>query len=365
MAIPNNCTLGYGTRVFINATQTCVCATGYTGTLCESAVDWYFDTVTFLHAFHATGLILALLWAIVLLSHPTKRAALKNLAGATLGLSMTSGVLRVIWLVIPSSEITRFYNPTLPYAYFYAALSALAPVLLLAASALVMAFWYDTWTTKLKSSAAEYTSLTRRSKILLIGMAVIGFVAASIGIFMLVPLTSFLLIFLPLCLDILLLATYTGIIYNFDTKQMSYKFREKHRWASRVFVIIVVAWTVYTLSLCLQILDPVISLSTTTIICHILYRTLEPTVALAVMALVDPYAHVLRLTAHRVLPCLNAVDGQALGGTTTSSGGSGSGSSEKATSSAMITPSASKANNMVSDDLAHEDDRTLGSMSQK
>lgn len=309
------CTPGHATKAFINATGTCVCSTGYLGTQCGETLDWYFDTVIGLHVVHTLGLLFSIAWGIVLLTQSYRKRFKNSLAGLTFGLAMSSAILRVVWLVIPSSEITRFYRPSPEYVYFYSALSGISPVLLFSACATVMSLWYDVWTRKIRKGDNEH--LTKRSKILLIGLAVITVICASIGVALLQPITNFLLIFLPLLANTILLIVYTAIIRRFKTSGFRSAFREKHAWASKVFIVIVSALSLYTIALFLQILFELLAVGIFSIICHFFYRTLEPLIAISVMFLLDPYASVLMAA----LPCTTraARTSQSMSTTTTSS----------------------------------------------
>jgi hypothetical protein len=301
MASPllGNCTPGYGTRAFINATGRCVCRAGYVGATCETVEEWYYGLVSALHALHGLVLVVVLAWAIALLANRHKRRTLRNLAGFTLGLAVTSALLRLVWLAAPSGEVTPFYLPTLAYATFYAALSALAPVLLLVASAVVMAFWVDLWSVKRQQRGGDGRALALHSKILLGGLSAATVIAAAVGIFLLDPITDFLLIFLPLVLNAILFAVYTALIWRVDVEGLSKEFRAKYTWAARVFVAMVVAWWVYTLTLlaqiCLALFAGVVApVRDVELLCHVFYRTFEPANALMVMLLIDPRAFVLR-----------------------------------------------------------------------
>jgi len=299
-----SCTVGYGTRAIINATNgsvVCLCRAGYIGAQCEELDGWYLPTVAVFHGLHVLVLVAVLVWSAFLLGDKQRRQAFRgSLAGLTFGLVVVSGAARIAWLVLPSGEITPFYvPPTVAYAYFYAALSSLAPVLLLSACAIVMTFWVDLWEGKARR-VGTVSNLALRSKILLIGLASITFVLAAVGIFILQPTTNFLLILLPLAANAILFTVYAVLIARFNTEGLSDRFRLKHLTASRLCIGLAVAWCLYTLALLLQITLALLAAAippaarNVELISHIFYRLCEPAAAVMVMLLLDPHGRVLR-----------------------------------------------------------------------
>ena len=88
---------------------------------------------------------------------------------------------------------------------------------------------------------------------------------------------GFLVYYIPLVLIVVLLTAFAIRLSRFDTSALSQKLQERHKWVSRLFIILVINWFVYCLVLIIWALN---STNAFAMVGYIVFRLCEAIAAI-------------------------------------------------------------------------------------
>lgn len=273
----------------------CLCTAAYYGSECESVLSWWFPLNTFNHVFEGLLLIFALIWAIRVVIKKIQKRRLVSLAGVALSLEILSTLVRIAWLCLPGVELVAF-STNQTYVIVAGVLLPLSIVLWLASAAIIMAFWHEIWSSKTKASG----SIARSTKISLIVSSIVFFICTLIGLIYLDAVTElgFLIYYVPLGVIILVLLGFTIRLSRFNIGKLSTSLKAKHSWTMRLFIALIVNWSIYYITLGAYIFT---SNSPVSMAELILFRLTEAIAAILNMALLDYQARALRSSSSEPL----------------------------------------------------------------
>ena len=270
------CTIGGGT---LSPTNTCICSPAYYGEQCQFVISWWFPLNTFNHIFEGVTLIGELIWAIIVLISKIKQSRAVSLVGVSLILQIVAIISRLIFLVMPGFELVPFSkNSTM--SLIAEITIPISIVLWLDSTTLIMAFWYENWTAKTKADG----TIARKTKIILITISILFFICTLIGLTYLDYVSSYgpFIYIVPLYLIVITLIGLTIRISCFNTKNLSQKLKNKHRWTSRLFIVLMINWVIYCIDLSINSNTGVSS-----IISLMVFRLTESIASMINMALLD------------------------------------------------------------------------------
>lgn len=325
-----SCTPG-GTIGISPITNSCICDAPYYGDRCEYYRLWWFSLDQLWHTIQAIALLIIFVWSIAVAISKSKKNQIKSLVGMALLLQGLACATRIVWLVLPGKEIQP-YATDISVSLAENVLVAVSVVLWLASHSMTMAFWNEIWVKKIKADG----SIAKSTKITLIVATLLFFACTMIGLLYLeaaYPL-GFLVYYIPLVLIVVLLMAFTIRLSRFNTKGLSGRLQERHKWVSRLFVTLVVNWFFYCLVLIIWALN---STNAFAMVGYIVFRLCETIAAIGLALLVDYKAKVFR--------CLKSDDISR----SSSTGRSGSGSHKSSSTSGSKSQSMSTSNKSGSD----------------
>lgn len=228
----------------ITLTDTCACKGGYYGKYCQYHNEWYPSLNLSVKIFQTIISILVLIWVIIRIFDLRKQKKLSfNLSIVSFMLNVLANVILVSYVWVPT-EIFEINDSNVYIIIIFGVILVFSPTILwIAATSMIIGFWFDMLSTEL------HNKISKRTKIIVItssiSIIVLAVLAMCISLFniKLVTLTV-IMILTPLLLNVVVNVAIVIKIITIDSNNMSHKNFTKKKWASGLLLTICIIWFV-------------------------------------------------------------------------------------------------------------------------
>lgn len=263
----------------VNGTILCACHRGYYGDLCENHYDYYSNGLMATHIIETLCMVTVLIWALFRLLFIIKNKKLKiNLSNGSILMNSIACILRIILLWYPSRNVLGSIE-TESTIYVQIILVHTAISIWMSTSLLIMGFWYDIF----KKFGNE--KITKKTTIIVLCISVSIFIGTIVGMSLILLVQNGNVYGLLLILLLILICIITMSIFTHKIRKVgmsvSNKNKSKVRWTVRVFISLIVAWSVYFFSNILLVL--LVGAREVYIIPDMLFRLCECFIAILIM----------------------------------------------------------------------------------